>query len=119
VLDNPVCGLLCCAGLLCCLLCEARHRQLVTETRLRAALDALGEVAVERALHGLVAGLDEATAARRGPGVRCVWSFRDRSPGKDLRFPFKVSKDGPENSRRIVAMGRSVIKCRPPSARAQ
>ena len=30
--------------------------------------------------------------------------FRDRSPGKDLRFSFKLSKDGPENSKRIVGI---------------
>jgi hypothetical protein len=42
---------------------------------------------------------------RRLP-VRGVWSFRDRSPGKDWRFPFKLSKDGPDISKRIVRMER-------------
>jgi hypothetical protein len=36
--------------------------------------------------------------------IRCVWSFRDRSPGKYWRFAPKLYKDGPENSKRIVAM---------------
>ena len=30
------------------------------------------------------------------------WEFRDRSPAKDWRFPFKLSKDGPEKSKHIV-----------------
>ena len=34
--------------------------------------------------------------------LRGVSSFRDRSPGKDRRFPFKLSKNGAENSKRIV-----------------
>ena len=33
---------------------------------------------------------------------RCVWSFRDRSARKDWRCPFTLSKDGPEDSKRIV-----------------
>jgi hypothetical protein len=28
------------------------------------------------------------------PTLRCVWSFQGRSPGKDWRFPFKLSKNG-------------------------
>jgi hypothetical protein len=38
--------------------------------------------------------------------LRGVWIFRDRSPGKDGRFPFRLSKDGSENSKRIVAPHR-------------
>ena len=34
--------------------------------------------------------------------IRCVWSFRGRSLGKDLHFPFKPPNDGPENSKHIV-----------------
>ena len=33
---------------------------------------------------------------------RCVWSFRDRSPVKDWRFPFKLSKNGTGNFKCIV-----------------
>jgi hypothetical protein len=36
--------------------------------------------------------------------VRCVWIFRVRSPGKYWRFPLDESKDGPENSKRIVCL---------------
>jgi hypothetical protein len=33
--------------------------------------------------------------------------FQDRSSRKDWRFPVKLSKDGPENSKRIVGHGRA------------
>ena len=39
-------------------------------------------------------------------GIRCVWSFRGCSPGKDWRFPVKFSKDGPENSKHIVGSAK-------------
>jgi hypothetical protein len=34
--------------------------------------------------------------------LRGVRSYRDRSLEKDERFPFKLSKSGPDNSKRIV-----------------
>jgi hypothetical protein len=37
--------------------------------------------------------------------VRCVWSFRNRSPAKCWHFPSKLSKDGAENFKRIVGLG--------------
>jgi hypothetical protein len=42
--------------------------------------------------------------------VRCVWSFRVRYPVKDWRFPSKLSKSGPENSKRIVGLGRTAAR---------
>ena len=50
--------------------------------------------------------------------LRCVWSFRDRSPGKDWRFSFKLSKKGPENSKRIVIWPTHTSAPRPTSTRA-
>ena len=32
----------------------------------------------------------------------CVWTYRDSSLEKDWRFPFKLSKSGPDKSKRIV-----------------
>jgi hypothetical protein len=34
--------------------------------------------------------------------VRCVWSFRARSPGKDWHFPFKLSQNCTKNSKRTI-----------------
>ena len=53
------------------------------------------------------AGRGRRLGRRRG-AVRlpCLGSFRDRSPGKDWRFPSKLSEDGSENSKRIVGLGR-------------
>jgi hypothetical protein len=34
--------------------------------------------------------------------ARCVWNFRDHSPGKDWRFLVKLSKNGAENSNHIA-----------------
>jgi hypothetical protein len=33
----------------------------------------------------------------------CVWSYRDHSLEKDWRFPVKLSKSGPDKSKRIVS----------------
>jgi hypothetical protein len=44
--------------------------------------------------------------AQCAPGLtRGAWDFRGRPPGKDWRFPFKLSRDGAENSKRIVTQG--------------
>ena len=35
----------------------------------------------------------------------CVWTYRDRSLEKDSHFPVKLSKWGPDKSKRIVDAG--------------
>ena len=52
-----------------------------------------------------------------GDKVRCVWSFRDRSPGNDWHFSSKLSKDGPENSNHTVVKQRTVCHAVQPTMR--
>jgi hypothetical protein len=40
----------------------------------------------------------------RPAGLPYVWTYRDHSLEKDWRFPFKLSRSGPEKSKRIIAM---------------
>jgi hypothetical protein len=60
---------------------------------------------------------EDASASRRcvgGPRLRCVWSFRHLSTGKDQRFPFKLPAHGSENAKRTVGISAatgSVRRC--------
>jgi hypothetical protein len=82
------------------------RRRFVAKRAARVALETLTSL-----------GRRPGRGGERGPGplvrkVRCVWSFRDRSPGKDWRFPFTLPKDGAENPERIVAAaGGTLSSC--------
>ena len=86
---------------------DVRRRARRQVSGLRAAMAELEGEAVEAGL------LAEESAAE----VRCwwhlwqaaprVWTYRDRSLEKKSRFPVKLSRSGPDKSKRIVAPGGS------------
>jgi hypothetical protein len=47
--------------------------------------------------------------------MRCVWKFLDRSPRKDWRFPFKLAKNGADNSKRFAG-ARAIDASGPPTS---
>jgi hypothetical protein len=49
------------------------------------------------------------TGARKVLGRPGVWAYRDRSLEKDQRFSVNLSESGPDNPKRIVAQGGTVI----------
>ena len=44
-----------------------------------------------------------------GVQVRCVWAYRDRSLEKDSRFPVKLFRRGPNESKCMIECGRVVV----------
>ena len=56
----------------------------------------------------VAAGGAAAAAGVRTPPPTCRAVFGPLSPAKDWLFPFKISKDGPKNSKHIVCI--SVVR---------
>ena len=42
--------------------------------------------------------------------IRCAWSFRHRSPGKDWHFPFKLPKNGADISKHIARISDGLAR---------